>query len=417
MRDKLFYYSNYLILLYAFFLPLNKNIVSIIGKVLLVLFFFKKDIKEVFKNLFKERFFLVFLLLVGYSFFISLYSLSISYGINYTIKKYLPYFEIFAIAFLIDKKFIKYAISAFLAGIFLSEIISYGIFFDLWDIPYNLAHYKEEGDPTPFMHHTLYSLFLSVGVLIILVTLLKERFKNKKDYLFLFFLVTMSVNLFIIGGRGGQLAFFITLFVLVLSSKEKKFLILIPIGVVFFILAYNFSDLFRYRVDLAINDVKSLIEKFNFCSSWGIRASAWVLTYEMLKEHWLFGLGYGNYVEIMKNLIKIKFQNFKCSLLPLSTHLHNQYLTMLINGGILYLILFLWWLYEFFRLPIKDDYFKKIKLIIGVNFVFLSFVEPVFFQSWSQYLFIFFTGILLAQYFYESFSTYRETSNIGLDKK
>jgi O-antigen ligase len=385
--------ANYLILLYAFLLPLHKGLVSVIGKILIVLFFFRKDIKDFLIKLWNLKWFKIFLALVIYSIFISFYSSSFSYGLNYTLKKYLPYFEIFVIAFLVEKKFIKYAISAFLLGIFVSEIVSYGIFFNLWETAYNLKAYNSEGDPTPFMHHTYYSLFLSIGILIILVTLLEE----KKNIFLFFFLVTMSINLFIIGGRGGQLAFFITLFILVLYSKNKKFLLLIPFGIFVFIMAYYFSDLFHLRVDKAIDDIKKVIYDFNFCSSWGIRASAWILTFEMLKHNWLFGLGYNNYVEPMKHLIETKFSNFACSIAPLSTHLHNQYLTMLIDGGIFYLVLFLYAFYLFIRLPIKDEYLKKIKLIIFVNFAVLSFVEPVFFQAWSMYLFIFFAAILLKE--------------------
>jgi len=400
VREKIIYYSNYLILLYAFLLPLNKNLVSVIGKILIILLFFKRDLKETIKNLWQIKLFRIFLVLVLYSVFISFYSSSVSYGIHYTYKKYLPYFEIFAIAVLLDKKYIKQAISLFLLGVFTSEIVSYGIMFGLWETHYNSAHFGMN-DPTPFMHHTLYSLFLSIGILIILITILDEKLKSKKSYLLLFFLVTMSINLFVTGGRGGQVAFFITLFLLAFLYKNKKFLILIPVGFLFFILAYNLSELFHHRINLAVHDIKILINNFNFCSSWGIRASAWILTFEMLQGHWLFGLGYDNYTELMRYLIDTKFPYFDCSFVHLAKHLHNQYLTMLVDGGLIYLAIFIYALYNFYKVPVKDGYIRKIKFIVLSNFVILSFVEPVFFQSWSMYLFIFFAGIILACSRYE----------------
>jgi O-antigen ligase len=400
VKNRLILISNYLILLYAFLLPLNKNIVSIIGKILIIMVFIKyrKNIRGFFVNLYKLNWFKVYSLLVIFSVFISFYSSSFFYGIEYTLKKYLPYFEIFAIAFLIEKKFLKYTISAFLSGIFISEIISYGIFFNLWTTTYYRLHGIDIHDPTPFMHHTYYSLFLSIGILVSILTLFKEE---KLNFVLLFFTITMTINLFITGGRGGQLAFFITAFLLVLFSKEKKLLLLIPIIILIFILAYSFSNIFHYRVNLAIHDIKILISNLDFCSSWGIRVSAWVLSFEMIKEHWLFGLGYNNYVNIMKNLINTHYQNLQCSLEPLSTHLHNQYLTMLVDGGVIYLSLFIYGLYQFIKLPLKDEYFDKIKIVVFSNFVILSFIEPVFFQSWSMYLFIFFAGILLAEYRFE----------------
>jgi O-antigen ligase len=391
---------NYLILFYAFLLPLNKNIVSIIGKILIVLLFFKykNNIKGFFTSLYKLEWFKVYLFLVIFSIFISFYSSSFLYGIKYTIDKYLPYFEIFAIAFLIEKKYLKYAISAFLSGIFVSEIVSYGIFFNLWTTPYYQRYYAQEYDPTPFMHHTYYSLFLSIGILLSMITLLKEK---KLNFILLFFSTTMIINLFITGGRGGELSFFITAFLLVLFSKEKKLLSIIPIAILVFILAYTFSDMFHSRLNTALHDIKILINNYNFCSSWGIRASAWILSFEMIKEHFLLGLGYNNYVNIMKDLVNTHYQNFQCGMSPLSTHLHNQYLTMLVDGGIIYLFLFIYGLYKFYKLHLENDYFNKIKFIIFCNFVILSFIEPVFFQSWSMYLFIFFAGILLAKYRFE----------------
>ncbi len=391
---------NYLILLYAFLLPLNKNIVSIIGKILIVLLFFKykNNIKEFFISLYKLEWFKVYLFLVVFSIFISFYSSSFSYGIKYTFSKYLPYFEIFAIAFLIEKKYLKYALSSFLSGIFVSEIVSYGIFFNLWTTPYYQKYNLDKHDPTPFMHHTYYTLFLSIGILISMITLLKEK---KLNFILLFFSITMTINMFITGGRGGQLSFFITVFLLVLFSKEKKLLSIIPIVILVFILAYTFSDMFHSRLNTALHDIKILINNYNFCSSWGIRASAWILSFEMIKEHFLLGLGYNNYVNIMKDLVNTHYQNFQCGMSPLSTHLHNQYLTMLIEGGLIYLSLFVYGLNKFYKLHLENDYFNKIKFIIFCNFVILSFIEPVFFQSWSMYLFIFFAGILLAKYRFE----------------
>jgi O-antigen ligase len=208
--------------------------------------------------------------------------------------------------------------------------------------------------------------------------------------------------MFITGGRGGQLAFFITLFILLIIQKNKKLLFLIPFPVIIFWLAYYFSPIFHSRILLAINDITKIIEHFNFCSSWGIRAIAWIFSWDILKEHY-FGVGFNGYLPYFQEFIKTH-HNFRCSISPLTKHLHNQYLAMLVEGGIIYLFLYLYMLFTLFKTKIKDNFISILKYIFLINFTILSFVEPIFYQSWSMYLFTFFSGIILAQHRIESLS-------------
>jgi len=386
---------NYLIILYAFLLPLHKGLVSIIGEILIILFFFQPHIKEKLKLLLNEKFFIIFSALFLYGIIINFYSPNSIYGIKYIISKTLSYFPIFVIFLSIQKKFIKYSISAFLSGLFISEIISYGIFFHLWETTYNLNH-GGSYDPTPFMHHTYYSLYLSIGILILFFMTITEKF-SKESIVYIFFFLTMSINLFITGGRGGQFAFILTIFILLLLDKNKKVLWFLSIPIIAFLIAYNVSDIFHHRILYALNDILNVIDNNKFCGNWGQRVVSWLFSFEMLKEGHIFGLGFGNYVPYLKDFIS-QHPQFQCALYTQSKHLHNQFLTMFIDGGIIYTAIFSYMLYYLFSIKIKNNLMNKIKYIYLIPITFIaSTAEPLFFQSWSMHLFTFFTGIILAQ--------------------
>ena len=78
------------------------------------------------------------------------------------------------IASSIKKEFIPKILGAYLLGMFISEILSYGIFFELWT-----TRHGDPSDPTPFMNHLDYSTFLTFTSL-----LLFNRFFNYMNTLF-----------------------------------------------------------------------------------------------------------------------------------------------------------------------------------------------------------------------------------------
>ena len=311
---------------------------------------------------------------------------------------YIKYLIIFPLILTIEKKFLKYAISAFLAGIFLSELISYGIFFHLWQTEYNKKYFGYY-DPTPFMHHTLYSLFLGLGIIILVLKFIFDSNKIEKIILSFFF-ITMSINTFITGGRGGQLALLISSFILIiyaiLKNKNYKLLFLFVIPIIIFIIAYNFSTIFHDRMDLALLNIKCLINNFNFCTSWGERVGAWIISFEIFKSSPLFGLGFKEPLVFLHNLVNTqKFSYLKCIDNTYShTHLHNELLMQLTQTGLIGLILYLNLWYQLAKIKIKNIFFRYIKIAFISMFMILSFVEPVFTTSWSINLFIFFSVII-----------------------
>ena len=62
-----------------------------------------------------------------------------------------------------QKEYFEYAISSFFLGMLISEILSYGNFFNLWQVGIG-----NSDNPRVFLHHTMYSMLLSVTSIFLL---------------------------------------------------------------------------------------------------------------------------------------------------------------------------------------------------------------------------------------------------------
>ena len=147
-------------------------------------------------------------------------------------------------------------LSAFLLAMTFSEICSYLIWFEVIP-PFKHA---TVGNPTPFMDHISYNPFLAFAVYLLLHELLINKGLNTlRRYAYVIFAITMSVNMFITGGRAGHVMYFSMLVIVIFQYFEGRkivafFTALMVIPMVFFS-AYQFSPLFKVRTDNAIHTV------------------------------------------------------------------------------------------------------------------------------------------------------------------
>ena len=110
------------------------------------------------------------------------------------------------------------------------------------------------------MNHISYNPILAFAIYFVL----HEIFFNKKITnlvfsLYSFFAISMTINMFITGGRAGQVMFFAMMVIIIFqffnTQKIKAlFLISILIPGIFFT-AYTTSDLFQTRVNMAVKNI------------------------------------------------------------------------------------------------------------------------------------------------------------------
>ncbi|MDP3464532.1 MAG: O-antigen ligase family protein, partial [Sulfuricurvum sp.] len=177
----------------------------------------------------------------------------------------------------------------------------------------------------------------------------------------------------------------------------KSFFIFITLSTMLFVGAYTTLDLFQKRFDMAISDIRQFQEG-NFDTSWGLRAAFWVVTYDIVREHPLIGIGIGDYKKAAAETLARNNHNFTpetiqwCS----TSHYHNQYLMILAQTGLIGFVLMLWMVIELFRLKIADRELKEFSVLGLTIFVVASIAEPLWMLQFPIILFVFVVSVSLA---------------------
>lgn len=384
---------NYCFIALAFVLPLSRAGISFFVALMVISALFDKLRMLKIHNLVSNNVIKAICIFLGFN-FISLIWVDINniYGaLDYILKYW--YFLVMPIGFIyIQKRFIIKIFSAFIVGLFISEMISYSIFFEL-------ITYKNvlSSNPTPFMNHLDYSVFLAFGSLLLLSRFIYEQNIKYKIVYGIFFL-SITINLFIIGGRTGQLAFFVTLLVLFFSifeNKLKAIVFSVLIGVIIFGSAYTLSELFKSRVNLALQDIQKVVDSNNYDSSWGMRLGAIIIGKEILLEHPMIGVGIADNIVALRESIDYNHPELKH--MGWYMHFHNQYLQILTQMGIIGLILFLNIFYQIYKLKFVNSEFNVIKIILPTIFLVGFVGEPFLHNQFTMVLFAVFVGLLLSQ--------------------
>ena len=385
-------YINYIALAYAFVLPLSRAGITFFTGLLVLVWLIDGDIVNKIKKLINNKVVLALFVFIAFNFISLLWTDDFVATLSY-IRRYWYLLPILVFYTSIKEEYLSKILSAFIFGMFVSEIIAYGIFFEFW--PFNNATYQ---NPSPFMHHIEYSIFLAFTALIILSRIFNEP-EMKYKILYIFFFTTISGNLFLTAGRTGQLAFVLGLFVLAMISfknKLKALLLSIVLTILITGIAFNVSTTFHDRIITGKDNLYSVINQNNYCTSWGSRVGAWIVSKDIVMDHPLIGVGLVDNMQEFHSLIDTKYPEMKCMHANFM-HLHNQYFQILTQLGITGLFIFLSIFYLILRLPMKSVEYKNIKYIYMTVLLFAFVSEVIFHRQFSIVLFALVVGLLLVQ--------------------
>lgn len=393
---------NDLLLLYAFFIPISMEMSKYFLNLMLVFWLLDKDILSKLKRMIHNRVIqsiLLFLLLLILSLLWTDHE-NIKTGTRY-LKYYTYLLPLFIIYTSIKKEYIYYLVSAFLMSMALSELISYGIFFELLDavlIPFTRDD-ATPMNPSAFLHHTTYSMFLVVTAGILLDRFfLSQELKYKLIYGLFFMMVT--TNLFINAGRTGQVAFFATIMIVILLHYKVSIKMFFATSVLFvsiLFLAFTFSPVFKQRLNQTMN---SLSQSDNYHTSLGYRIGMSIVAVNIIKEHPWLGVGIGDYRQAKSDMIDARYPMMEH--LKTQVHYHNQYLEFLVIMGIIGLVIYLSIYLFLARTQIRDEEIRSIKYIIIITIMLSSLTDAMFHLRSPLSLFALFAGIILAQSYYEA---------------
>ncbi len=388
-KDRYNKYMNYMIIGYAFVLPMSKAGVVFFEILLISMWIFEGNFKYKIQEIKKSKTILILASFILFSFISFFWSSDTSFALLY-IKKYWHFLVIPAIYTSINSKYIKHIFAAFLLGVLATQTLSYSIFFE-WIQYKNIS----PSNPSPFMNGSDISLFLCMASILILNIIFSST-NLKYKILYMVLLISTVSNLFINTGRTGQVAFVIALSItLILNIKNKITAILSSILLVLIILisAYNVSPIFNDRSTLAYNDIKAALFEKDYSQSFGQRVSLWIMGVNVAYDNLPLGTGIGDErVGMQKYANKYNVTIFQGNEGYIDYHsTYIQYFTQL---GIVGLLLTIYLSYSLFTLKFTSILYRNINIGFATTIFTFSTVSGILHIMGSMTLFAFFTAVL-----------------------
>jgi len=355
-------WTNYFFIAFAFSIPISKALISLFSILIIITWLLEGDFKNRFQIIKKDRLSLIFLFLIFFSILSLMWSPNLSYAIHFIAIKYWHFLVIPIMLTSFNTKYIKYVLNAFLLSMLISEIVSYGIFFEIWtynNVPSN--------DPSPFMNHTDYSTFLSFALILILTKLATINDLKWRVFYILYFITGLS-NLFINGGRTGQVTFLFTVTVMAIfyfKLSWKYIVSLILTLSTILTLAYNISPNFHSRVNDLKTGMTNMYENHDYSGGLAIRFALWQVGTATFLDHPLLGTGIGGETtktnEYSEKLGFINLESY--------TDYHNTFIQYGVQLGIVGLLIPMIVFYLLFTLKFKNREYKTLTIAFSTIFM------------------------------------------------
>ena len=386
IRNSIDNINSYLLMLVAFFLPLTVFGGNLFAVLIFLLWIIKADFKSDFHRLKNNKLVIAVFLYLLVHVTALLWTADIVSGL-WTLKKQLKLLFIPIFMLFVKREHVKYYILAFLASMSLSEIWSYGIFFELLPL-YGGATLI---DPIPLMSHITYNPFLTIAIYFLSYYVLFDHSISKlKKFTYGFFIITMSINMFITGGRAGQVMYFAMLVVLIFQYFPKNafkassvsLFVLVITSSTFYLNSKIFSD----RVDSAVTELSDY--KNHTHSSTGMRISSAINSWSIIKENPVIGVGTGDYKnEFIKASIK---NNLKLEDKLVIHNPHNMYVLILVQFGFIGLLALLYMFYAQIKIArhSNEEFVRKIGIALPLLYLLIMLSD--------SYLMVHMTGLLFA---------------------
>ncbi len=356
----------------------NQGILAITG---LALLYFILKIRNFNVFLIEKRFSVFFIIFIAF-----IFSLLRTDPENqkYAALQFELHYQFLALPFLFavlppfPKKLYYDIFFLFLIMVFVCAVGSTSIYFQNKEY-FDWAYGKSHLIPTP-VNHVRFSLMVTFSVFLSYYLLEKSYFT---DLFFKGLNITMLIFLIfyqhLLAVRSGLVAFYVVLVLItfyLLASKNFKKGIILFIGVITLVAVSFFSlntlkNKWGYtKYDWNLNDIKDKANNYSI----GKRLVSQQVTFQLFRDHPIFGVGEGNLEsEVRKGYAKnFPYVEAENRLSP-----HNQYLRTLAATGILGFIIFISCFY--FPLFSNKNYKSKILLAIytitSVSFLFEETLE------------------------------------------
>lgn len=390
---------NYLAVLYAFCLPLSRAGIVFTSLVLILLWIIEGDFKKKAVTLATNYFVAAAILLTGYMLISLLWSDgSMDEGL-YPFKRLWYYIVLFVFVTSLKKEFIPHMLTAFISAMFMSELLSFGMFYEFWTMKHGTP-----SDPTPFMNHLEYSYYLCATSALLMIKFLLEKNNHWAKILYGFLILSTTINLFIINGRAGQVAFLLVVLALVIFNMKNKVKGIFIASVLLLSITFSattFSPSFNDRIIKGVSELKAFIYDGTYSGSWGARLEFWDVGLTAIQQEPFLGIGIG---DIASNLKEGKKSSDTIWDVKTGGY-HSDFLETIVAGGLVGAILFISIFIFLWKAKVRDPLVNNMRIIVTVLFVFGLIADNFLRAQFTIVLFTLFVGIVFAQQRHEKTET------------
>lgn len=397
---------NYLSMLYLFSMMVSYKIHSLIIYILLITFFLNKNIKihllKTLKNKFVQACMLYFSIYIIWM--IGTEDLSYAF-VQIKINKVFLYSILFVA--IIRKEFIDKFFLTFFFGLLINVIWSYLIFFNIVDSPFRTTGYL------PLLEKIDHAFFVMIGISYSLYRLLKYKDKIVFKMLFFLFICIESFNIFITNNKTMMFLYLLVILITTIYVYRNNIYKILFMFIMFSSFIFIVLNYFLPSVkNNLIKEVKTTYRSLNsddYNGSMAARVGMAKFALAIISENKLFGLGTGDHaLEIIKrvkesDLKEKNFSSYNMLIINLDTgkavNIHNTYLQILVQFGIIGLIVFLNIFYQIARnVSTKADINSYLLLVI-LTIILVQFNTGWDFQFGNLgSFFILFVSLLISKF-------------------
>ena len=376
-------FNSYLLIVLIFSIPFSTSVSSVLSFLIFISWLLRGDFRNDWNQIKSNRLVIACFLFLGLHIIGLLWTSDLVHGLAVLKKQWkfllVPVFMLWA-----RKEHIHCYIGSLVLAMTICVVISYGIW---WEIipPINRATIS---NPVPFGTHITYNVLLAMAIYLLARSLLFDaRTSLVRQGVHLFLLTLMVVNMFMTGGRSGQVMFFAAIVVLCFQYFRGQFIkagaatIVITLSIL--VVAYSFSDLFQKRVFGAVSrQDTSTQERIAYVES-GLK---------IFLAHPLIGVGTG---DLPAELVKVRphdrpeFSNVR--------NPHNMYIMAMVRFGLLGLASLLYIFYVQIRHANNAQHviLRQVGLAFPLLFLVVNFGESylsvhatsLFFAVFSSFLY------------------------------
>ena len=373
---------NILAVIYLFSLTVSYKISGTLIYIILFIFLLNPKVGTYLKNSLKNSFVQAGLLYLAVIliWFIGTHDLSFAITQLKINKFYLLPILFFAF---IRAEYFKYYVLAFILGAIVNFIWTYLMFFNIVENHYtNLIIYQSEHAFLIFL--TIISLFYRL-----------VKYEDKLIYkiLIICIILLLSSNVFLLK-KTQIVSYMIVLFVAFIYLYRKdivKILIFSLTLLSIFLIGINFLfPTVKYQLLHEVDGVQKAIQKQDFTNSMSARLGVAYYSLQVIEDSPIFGYGTGDHAYEVKKAINNselknidpKSYNMLIGTLVTGKHvtLHNTFLQVLVQYGIIGLLIFLNIFYQILKFTRGETNIYSLLIVSSVTIAFLQFLSGWDFQ-------------------------------------